>query len=194
MKKLTALFFALLPFASFAQVDPLIWNKLKTISSENYEFKVPENWRAMPTGQQGPEQLLEASGLALPKDYNSKPVIVTLFFVKQEGNSLDVCKDKALSGYHSNPDRVFPADFTDGAEKTKTAAGQDAWFLNTRFFRKSKGLNQSRYDFVVWSGKAKAGYLYTLSVQYDDPDYDFEKDNKLEEFARKLYGYLKVKE
>ncbi|NRT14663.1 hypothetical protein HNP99_001007 [Flavobacterium sp. 28A] len=194
MKKiLTILTVVLFTMTAFGQVDQTIWDSLKTVSTDNYEFKVPYKWRQMPAGGKGPEQLLEANGLALPVSFNGSPVMVTIFFVKQDGKNLDDCKDKCLSGYRANPDREFPKKFKDGQEKIKLASGQDAYFLNTRFYRKSKGLNQSRFDLVVYSDKAQSGYIYTLSIQYSDNDYKFEADNKLADFAKQIYSYLTLK-
>lgn len=194
MKKLlTILTVTLFTITAFGQADPTIWDSLKTVTTDNYEFKVPYKWRQMATGGQGPEQFLEASGLALPPSFNGSPVMVTIFYVKQDGKNLDDCKDKCLSGYRTNPDREFPKKFKDGESQIKLASGQAAYILNTRFYRQSKRLNQSRFDLVVYSDKAKIGYIYTVSIQYSDKDYKFETDNKLADFAQKLYSYLTLK-
>lgn len=190
---LAVIFITTLATTTYGQVDPTIWDSLKTITTDNYELKVPYKWRQMPTGGQGPEQMFEASGLALPVSFNGSPVMVTIFYVKQDGKNLDDCKDKCLGGYRANPDREFPKEFKDGQEKIKLASGQDAYFLNTRFYRQSKGLNQSRFDLVVFSGKDQSGYIYTLSIQYSDKGYKFETDNKLADFAKELYSYLTLK-
>ena len=192
-KLLTFIIIATLATTAYGQVDQTIWDSLKTVTTDNYELKVPYKWRQMPTGGQGPEQMFEASGLALPVMFNGSPVMVTIFVVKQEGKYLEDCKDKCLSGYRENPDREFPKKIKDGQEKIKLTGGQDAYFLNTRFYRKSKGLNQSRFDLVVYSDKEQSGYIYTVSIQYDDNDYKFETDNKLTDFAKKLYSYLTLK-
>jgi len=190
MKKLLTIILTTLSAIAFGQVDPTIWDSLKTVTTDNYELKVPHKWRQIPTNGKGPEQYFEASGLALPAMANSSPVMVTIFFVKQDGKNLEDCKDKCLNGYRENPDREFPKKFKDGQEKFKLTGGQEAYFLNTRFLRKSKGLNQSRFDLVVYSDKAKAGYIYTISIQYADNDYKFETDNNLTDLAKKLYSYL----
>lgn len=194
MKNLfTLILLATLGTTTYGQVDQTIWDSLKTVSTDNYELKVPYEWRQMPTFAVGPEQMFEASGLAFPTMYKGSPVIVTIFLVKQEGKNLEDCKDKCLKGYRENSDRKFPKKFKDGEEKIKLSGGQDAYFLNTRFYRKSKELNQSRFDLVVYSDKAKCGYLYTVSVQYLDKDYKFETDNKLADFAKKLFSYFTLK-
>ncbi len=190
MKKLFTLIFIFSTTLTFSQVAQTIWDSLKTVNTDNYEIKFPYNWRQMPTGGNDPQQFLEASGLALPAIFNGSPVIVTIFMLTQEGKDLEDCKKECLDGYRSNSDRKFPKNFEDGAEKIKLSDGKDAYLLNTRFYRKSKGLNQSRYDLVVYSEKAKSGYLYTISIQYADDTYAFETDNDLNNFARKLYSYF----
>ena len=51
MKKLftilTVLFFKM---TVLGQVDPTIWDSLKTVSTDNYEFKIPYKWRQLPSG------------------------------------------------------------------------------------------------------------------------------------------------
>jgi hypothetical protein len=190
MKNLFAIILAFLSLNAFGQSNQEVWHNLKTITTASYELKVPSKWRQIPTGEQGPEQVFEASGSLLPMMFNGAPVMVTVFFIKQEGQDLNDCKEKCLNGYKANPDREFPKEFKDGQEKIKLASGQDAYLLNTRFYRKSKDLNQSRYDLVVYSDKAKTGYIYTVSVQYADNEYKFESNNKLADIAKKLYSYL----
>jgi hypothetical protein len=195
MKKiLTLLIVLIFTTTAFGQVDKTIWDSLKIVATDNYEFQFPYKWRQIPmSGQKGPEQMLEASGLALPPMIDGSPIMVTIFIVKQDGKDLDECKDKCLSGYRENPDREFPEKFKDGQEKIKLTSGKNAYFLNTRFYRKSKGLNQSRFDLVIFSDKAKTGYIYTVSIQYSDKDYKFETTNQLSDFAKKLYSYFKIK-
>ncbi len=179
---------------AFSQVNNAIWDSLKTVTTDNYEFQFPYKWRQIPmSGQKGPEQMLEASGLALPGMVNGSPVMMTIFIVKQDGKDLDDCKNKCLIGYRENPDREFPENFKDGQEKIKLTSGDHAYFLKTRFYRKSKGLNQSRFDLVTYSQKANSGYIYTVSIQYSDKDYKFETTNQLSDFAKKLYVYFTIK-
>ena len=193
MKQLFVLFFSTLTFISNAQFDKHIWDNLDTIKTDSYQLQVPSGWRHLPSlGGQGPEQFFEASGVAFPRMYNGAPVMVTIFVVKQDGKDLEECKDECFKGYRENDDRQFPKDFQDGQEKIQLTSGQQAYFLNTHFYRKSKGLNQSRFDLVVYSDNAKTGYLYTISIQYSDDKYKFENDNDLTGFSKKLFSYFKI--
>lgn len=182
-----------LSIQSYAQIDSNIWDSLKTIKTENYEFKVPLKWRQLQTQVgQGPEQLIEGSGLGFPSTYNGSPVIVTVFFVKSKARNLEEAKDNCLRGYKENPDREFPENYNSGQEKIAVMSDMKGYFLNTKFYRKSKGLNQSRFDLIVFSEKTNSSYMYTLSIQYNDKSYKFEDENNLNAFAKKLYSYFQL--
>ena len=192
-KKMMMMIAVLISMNVIAQTDCKMWDSLLTISSQFYVIKIPAEWRDKSTLTRGPEKYFEGSGVGLPVTYNGGPVIVTAFMVKDEGSNLDECKESCLNGYRANPDRVFPLMYRDGEEKIELGSGTNAYILNTRFYRKSKELNQSRFDLVVYSEKAKAGYLYTLSVQYLDENYKFERDYKLLQFAKKLFSFVIIK-
>ena len=99
---------------------------------------------------------------------------MTVFLVKiDKAKNLKDAKESMISGYFENPDRVFQKD-KDYTEETLTLAdNSEAVLLNTRFYRKSKGLNQSRFDLVTYSKKHKTAYMFTVSIQYVDETYAF---------------------
>ena len=188
---LTLIIIPILTLSVHGQVDPAIWDSLKNIKTENYEFKVPYKWRQMSAiGDQ--EEYIDADGLMLPATFNGSPVIVTVFVFKQEATSVEDAKNKRIEKSVKNRDREFADNIKYNVEKIKLSSGQDAYFLSTRFHRKSKHLNQSRFSLVVYSEKSKMGYSYTLAVEYNDSSYKFETDNNLSEFAKKLYGYFNL--
>ncbi len=204
MKKLFLLIFLLSTFSisvnsSFGQAKKsrtTIWDSLTTYSSDYYELQVPFEWRHLPPGSEL-EHYFEASGLAYPIELNGSPIILVLFVMKVDKSyaSLEQAKDNWLAGYHDNPDRVFPEGFTDGAEKFNLPSGQDAYFLNTRFYRKSKELNQSRFDLLMYSEKANAYYCYGVTVQYADyadNGYEFETNMRLPLFAKVIFKHFKL--
>lgn len=196
MKHLITVLGLMLSLTAFSQNDNEIWTDTDTISTDLYEFQVPAAWRnlgEMLRDGQGPEQYFEASGQGLPVSFNGGPVQVTVFLVKLDDSNLKDAKKGVVDGYFSNPDRVFKNE-KDYEEETMTLAdSSEAVLLNTRFYRKSKGLNQSRYDLVTFSKKHKTAYMFTISVQYVDDTYSFETDNNLKDYAKKLYSTFKWK-
>jgi hypothetical protein len=184
----------LFSLAGYAQSGDDAWKDLVVKETDYYKFSVPKSWRQTEmTAGTNPEQYFEASGILLPATYNKAPVIVTIWIAKIEASNLNEAKEKILKDYRATTDRVFAEGFSHEEESIKLRSGEEAFLLNTRFYRKSKGLNQSRYDLVVYSPKAKAGYLYTMSVQYNDAEYRFEQKYKLKDIAKKLYESFQLK-
>ncbi|MCK9562060.1 MAG: hypothetical protein M0R02_04995 [Bacteroidales bacterium] len=60
MKKILTVILTILTVTVFGQIDQTIWDSLKTVTTDNYELKIPYKWRQIPTGGQGPEQYFEA--------------------------------------------------------------------------------------------------------------------------------------
>ena len=178
-------------YTSYSQSDTSIWSDLKTIKKDNYEVSAPKNWRELDMSAYHLQVYFEASGLAYPLSYNNSPFIVILCIGDMKINSLEDARESVQNGYSQNTDRVFPEDFKYESESVKLISGEDAYIINTRFYRKSKGLNQSRFDLVAYSEKYKTSYMYTISIQYSDPSYEAEKTLGLKDFARKVYSYFK---
>lgn len=191
--RLILIFVVLSSCSLYSQPDTSIWNDMKKVESENYSFYVPAKWRDLDMSMYGMLHYYEASGLAFPLMHNgSNPVIVILCLVKTDEKSLEDVKSDIENGYSKNKDRVFKDNFYFESEEFNLASNHKAYLINTRFFRKSKDLEQSRFDLAVYSEKANQGYMFTISIQYADETYQFEKDFKLKEFARKFFSYFSL--
>jgi hypothetical protein len=141
----------------------------------------------------GPAVYFEASGKILPPVYDGAPVIVTVFLDRFPATSLKDAKNEVIAGYGQNSDRAFPAGFTHEEEEFTLNSGQNAHLVNTRFYRKSKGLNQSRYDLVAFLKESQQAFMYTLSIQYRDDSYALEDTLQLKSIAYRLFGYFELK-
>lgn len=191
--KFIRVLFLLTSGSLYSQTDTAIWSDMKEVEGENYSFYVPVKWRDLDMSMYGMLHYYEASGLAFPLMHNgSNPVIVILSLVKTDEKSLEDVKSDIENGYSKNKDRVFKDNFYFESEEFNLASNHKAYLINTRFFRKSKDLEQSRFDLAVYSEKANQGYMFTISIQYADETYQFEKDFKLKEFARKFFSYFSL--
>jgi hypothetical protein len=194
MKKVIyLLLFILIAGGLFAQSRDTTWKNLKDVETPYYHLLVPSNWLDLGSVGDVVANSFDATSVYFPDSFNIAPILVGLFVMNQPASSLEEAKQRCLNGYKTNPDRVFPENFTEGQQKIKLTSGQDAYLLNTRFFRKTKNLNQSRFDLVVYSDKARQGYLITVSVQYNDPTYMFEEKFHLADFVNKAYSYFTLK-
>ena len=175
------------------QVRDTSWKALQLIESDYYFILVPTTWFSMGGLTENVDESIDATGRYFPDSFNLAPIIVGVFILSQPAKDLDDARSACLKGYRTNEDRIFPNDYVENEEKLTISSGEQAYLLHTRFFRKSKNLNQSRYDLVVYSKKAKKAYLVTVSVQYNDNTYAFEKKNNLDAFARRIYSYFELK-
>jgi hypothetical protein len=194
MRVITILFFtAILCSNVKSQTRDTSWLDMKSVETDFYSLEVPSQW--LDLGKLGNlvDQSFDATSIYFVDSFNNAPIIAGLFVMNAPADNLEDAKTKCLKGYKDNPDRVFPKDFIEGQQRLTLQSGQTAYLINTRFFRPTKQLNQSRFDLVVYSDKSKQGYLVTVSVQYKDDTYAFEEANNLREFANKLYRYFKLK-
>jgi hypothetical protein len=196
VKKFLSIFFLIIfQIICSAQSDTTVWNEMKKVEGTDYNFSVPSKWREMNYTSSGLLNYYEASGLAFPLTYNDNPVIVITCIVKMEDKkNIEEVKESIQRGYKNNKDRVFPENFSSESEELTLKSGEKAYLINTRFFRTSKGLNQSRFDLGTFSEKTGTAYMYTISIQYKDDTYEFEEYFKLKDFARKLYSYFSYKQ
>lgn len=169
------------------------WKDLKTYEVPFVTIRIPKNWLEL--GQLGNivEVAFDASGLYFPEEFNNNPILAGVFILNWKGNSLEEVKNNVIQDNRTNPDRVFDETYKDSVYDYTLEDSTKAYILHTRFFRKSKQLNQSRYELILFSDKYKKGYSVMLSVQYADPTYKFEIDNSIKTFAARIFSYVKVK-
>jgi hypothetical protein len=179
------------PWIATAQ-DSVVTMQFRGIEGEGYRLRVPEGWRYTQGGAQGPDFYLELSGIELPATYKDGPVIATVFLTPFDAADLDDAVSGMLKGYRGNPDRVFPLP-KDEAYEYKLQSGVRAPILKTKFYRKSKDLQQIRYDLVSFSESLKKAYSLTFSIQFADPEYSIENEWDIEGGVMKLFESFELK-
>lgn len=112
----------------YSQSDTTIWNDMKKVEGENYNFFVPKKWREMDMSMYKMLHYYEASGLAFPLMYNGQnPVIVILTLVKMKETNLEDLKQNICEGYAENTDRVFPDNFKYETEEFNLISSEKAY-------------------------------------------------------------------
>lgn len=193
MKQMLLAILLCFAFAGAASAqDSVVTMQFRGIEGEGYRLRVPEDWRYTKGGGQGPDFYLELSGLALPDTFKGGPVIATVFLAPFAAKDLDDAVEGTLKGYRGNPDRVFPLE-KDEAYEHHLLSGARAPILKTRFFRKSKALQQIRYDLITYSESLKTAYDLTFSIQFADSEYSIEKEWDIETGVQKLFGSFELK-
>jgi len=153
-----------------------------------YQVVVPDEWRKMDYGPSSPfDVFYVADGTFLPVMFNDGPVMVRAWIMSAEGTNLEEATDLTIQGYTQNPDRIFKKGFSHEKENLILKSGEDACIINTRFYRKEKGLNQSRFDLVAFPKGGIKGVVYTISIQYLDSTYEFEEKYELKKQVKRLF-------
>jgi len=170
---------------------PKLDGELRAFEAGPVRLWMPAQWEKRAITDAGPLYLAEVSDLLIPR-WHDGPVMTTVFLVEHAGESLDAVHDSVVRGYTQNPDRVFASPPPLDKEVVLLASGQKAYLLHLRFFRRSKGLHQSRWDLVIYSAKKKAGYFLTLSVQHTDNTFGIERDLHLPDTAWRFFSGLEL--
>jgi len=169
------------------------WEDLKSYEAPFISIGIPKNWLVLGALGNIVELAFDASGLYFPEEFNKRPILAGVFVLNWRGNSLEEVKNLVIKDNRTNPDRVYDVNYKDSVYNYTLEDGTKAYIFHTRFFRKSKQLNQSRYELILFSDKYKKGYSVMISVQYFDPTYKFEADNSLKVFAARIFSLVKFK-
>ncbi len=181
---------------SYAQLDTTIWENTKVYENNELKIEVPESWLFLPlvTNEKIPFYF-QGRATDYPVIVNGNNVFVTILVTKLNGyfdDLTDVIND-IQDGYITNSDRVFPEGPTSHVEPFTIKSGEVAGLVSTRFYRKSKGLNQSRFDLALYNEKTKNAYMYTLVVLYGDETYQLEETLKIRDYAKRIYSRFSFK-
>jgi hypothetical protein len=193
IKQVLLTFVLCLAFAGAASAqDSVVTMQFRGIEGDGYRLRVPEEWKYTQGNGKGPDFYLELSGLALPGKFKEGPVIATVFLTAFDAKDVDDAVQATLTGYRGNSDRVFLME-KDEAYEHALPSGIRAPILKTRFFRKSKELQQIRYDLISYSETTKKAYDLTFSIQFADPEYSIEKEWDIAGGVQKLFDSFDLK-
>ena len=174
-----------------AQNDTTIYSVIKSVEANEYLFRVPEQWQNVPQIENSPiAEKFEFTNVGLPFKFNDAPLTANLILRKFSCDSLQAGIKFITDEINSYPDRVAPAGESYETDSLLIASGEKATLIHSRFYRRSKVSNFTRFDLVAYSQKRKAAYLLTIIFQSKDPTYMAESDLKLRQYATRILKTL----
>ena len=191
MKELFPVVLILAALNTSAQTDSSIFNSLKKVEVAEYVFAVPQAW--------GKTDLIDISsvnrkfnftGVGLPENFKGSPLTACFELRKNICDSLRPAVDFVLNELTSYPDRITPPGQNYTKDTLAITSGEDGVLFSTHYYRRTKALNYSRYDCIVYSKKRRAAYLLNVTYQYRDSSYSIENDLKLREYALRVFKSL----
>ena len=152
-----------------------------------YTFEADKNWRKVEFNDKNLYELYEVSGILLKPFYNNGPLIVTIFiFNMGKAKDLDEATSIWKDTFYNDKDRKY-------YNQSPLGATIDAkWGLISHFYRKSKGLYQTRYEFISISPKTNDIINLTISIQHNDSSFNLVKELGLNNMADYVFSKLAI--
>jgi hypothetical protein len=174
-----------------AQTDTSIFKVIKAVEANEYLFRVPEQWKNIPQIENAPiDQKFEFTNVGLPLKVNDAPLTAFLILRKMNCDSIEQGVNFIINEFTGYADRVNQAGETYEKDTITISSGEKAILIHSRFYRRSKVSNFTRYDLVAYSPKRKAAYMLTITYQYKDATYRIEADLKLRQYAVRILKSL----
>ena len=197
MKKFTFIF--ALIFSSlqiFAQRDTSIWMSEQMVEQNNYIITIPQKWKSVTLSAQNEfKYKFELTGIGVKPMFKDAPVTAFMTLKEIKG---DISVDSVLNLEKEQllllKDRIVESsamDFDTASISIKT--GETGTMLHTRYYRRVKVQNYSTYYFAVKHPKNNDVFLMTMTFTYKDSTYKFEFDEKLKNYAERVFSKLKLR-
>jgi hypothetical protein len=174
---------------SFAQTDTTIWESVKKVEENNYIISIPQGWKeTLITANSGMEHKFELTGIGIVGTVQSAPMNAFFSISKVEGLDNKVALENVLQDFTVFYDRVTEAGANYDTASLAVKSGEVGTYLHTRYYRRSKVSNYSRYYLVVPYPKLNATFILSFLFQYKDATYDIERSGRFKSYAEKVFS------
>ncbi|MBS1624337.1 MAG: hypothetical protein JST83_09980 [Bacteroidetes bacterium] len=194
MKEKVLLTICLTVCCLLASAQPDIWSTVQKVEANKYIINIPDGYKrvSIPEGS-GTDFKFDLTGVGLPATVNGAPMYasytVSHLSGHKEAQALEQCQLEFSSFY----DRVTEPGYNYDTATATIQTGQSGILLHTRYYRRSKVSNYSRYFLIVYADKTDETYVLSLTFQYKDPAYDIERSAALDEYARKVFAHFELR-
>lgn len=194
MKLIVSLILSCAALSLNAQRDTSIYKIIKTVEANEYTFRVPEAWKEVPQIDNVViDKKFEFTNVGIPFKVNDAPLTAFFILRKLTCDSIQTGEVFTINEFLSYSDRVTPAGENYQKDTLSILSGEKASLFHTRYYRRSKVSNFSRYDLVAYSLKRRAAYLLTITYQYKDATYMAEADHQFKQYAVRILQSLSLR-
>ena len=189
------LLFCLISTLLSAQTDPAIWNSIAKIEDNKFVASIPDGWKKVNvTDGSGIDYKYDFSGVGIPGvTHDNSPLYANFTIVKMQGNKTDKAWDQAMAEFSNFSDRLTEPGYDHDSTNAAIKSGETGRLLHTRYYRRSKVSNYSKYYMVVYSQKADQTYLITFHFQYKDTSYDIERSARFKDYVMAVLAHFEVR-
>jgi hypothetical protein len=187
-------FFTLILFLAvvndiIAQLDTSIWNSTKNIEHNKFIAEIPQTWKEVKLTENA-EYLFkfEMTGIGMQTIFNASPVPAFFTIAESNESNTQAVRQEQLNDFHNFADKVQEPNYVYDSTSFKIKTRQEGTIYHTRFYRRSKASNYSRYFLIVENPANKKNYVLTFWYQYKSPTYDIERALFFKEYAERTFS------
>ena len=182
---ISALFFGTIMSLS-AQLDTTVWNSTKKVEDNRFIVEIPNDWKVVTLPQASEfSHKFEFTGIGIKPIVMETPVPAFLTIKKSGQIEVSTILEGELEDFNNFSDKVQEPNYKYDTIQLKMKSGETGLMLHTRYYRRSKASNYSRYYFVAQNPKSNDYYILAFTFQYKDPTYDIERSNKFKEYVQR---------
>lgn len=184
---------SLVRLLGYAQA-PSIWQSIQKVEDNKYIINIPDTWKRVTIAEgSGIDFKFDLTGAGIPATVNGSPMYGFYTVSRMSGKKEKEAMDQVILEFASFYDRVTEPSYNYDTSNATIQSGQTGVVLHTRYYRRSKVSNYSRFYMVFYSPKTDETYILALNFQYKDPSYDVERTSDLREYAREIFAHFELR-
>jgi hypothetical protein len=179
--------------SGYGQASP-IWKSIQKVEDNKYIINIPDSWKRVTIAEgSGIDFKFDLTGAGIPATVNGSPMYGFYTVSRMSGKKEKEAMDQAILEFSSFYDRVTEPSYNYDTTTATIKTGQTGQVLHTRYYRRSKVSNYSRFYMVFYSAKTDETYILSLNFQYKDPSYDVERTTEIREYAKEIFAHFELR-
>lgn len=184
---------AILASEGYSQTSP-IWNSIMKIEDNRYILNLPDAWKKVSIADgSGIDYKYDLSGAGIPPLVNGSAMYGFFTIARISGKKESQAMEQVLLDFTSFYDRVTEPGYNYDTATATIKSGQTGTVVHTRYYRRSKVSNYSKFYLIVYSAKTDDTYILTLNFQYKDPIYDIERTAHLRDYVNEIFEHFEFR-
>ena len=193
-KIVALLFFCLMTTLTQAQSDDGVWRSVVKIEDNKYILNLPDAWKKITVSEgSGFDFKFDFTGVGIPATVGGAPLYAQFTISRMSGDKHGSAMDQVMNDFSVFYDRVTEPGYNYDTTTATIKSSQTGTMLHSRYYRRSKVSNYSKYYLLIYSPKADETYILTVNFQYKDPSYDIERSAHFNEYAMQIFGHFEFR-
>lgn len=192
IKVLLTLCLSICVMMGYTQAD--IWSTIQKVEANKYIVNLPDGYKKVSIAEgSGIDYKFDLTGVGILPIINGSPVYAFYTVARLSGHKEAQAMEQSVLEFSSFYDRVTEPGYNFDTTTASIQTGQTGTLLHTRYYRRSKVSNYSRYFLIFYSAKTDETYILSINFQYKDPSYDIERSAALTDYVKKVFAHFELR-